>query len=418
MKGHPMISKGNLIPIFLCVTFALQISNAGWYRQNSAIGGNLNKVVAIDENNVWACGRAALALKTTDGGSSWNSINVGLGNSYYDISFPTADIGFITSDVGLLQTTNGGTTWQVQSTSSLDEITFLTSTMGWSCGVVGSATALRSTTDGGLTWGQVFSRNGTGVYEPPFFVLDSLRIWVYGGGNKLFRTTNAGLTWDSSMTTSGQWGSICFVDSSTGWLSGGWSYMNSYSCFAKTTNGGVTWTDISFPSAGYLFSTWFASEEAGWVADNYGNIFATSDGGQNWYIQFSTHNTALESLGFIDGDTGWAVGGGGEIVKTTDGGVTSVPSTSEIPVAFSLFQNYPNPFNPTTTIKFQIAHSGLVTLKVFDVLGREVATVVNQEMKPGTYEKRFDGNGLASGVYLYRLATGDFMDTKKFMLIK
>ncbi|MBI5471184.1 MAG: T9SS type A sorting domain-containing protein [Ignavibacteriae bacterium] len=107
------------------------------------------------------------------------------------------------------------------------------------------------------------------------------------------------------------------------------------------------------------------------------------------------------------------------------GDPTAVGSVVETPREFRLYQNYPNPFNPSTTFKFQIPdgsghrpNTNHVTLKVFDMLGREVATVVNEEMGPGNYEKVFDGTNLASGVYLYRLNAGDFSQTKKLLLIR
>lgn len=90
----------------------------------------------------------------------------------------------------------------------------------------------------------------------------------------------------------------------------------------------------------------------------------------------------------------------------------------QTPEVFELNQNYPNPFNPTTSIKFSIPKSGEVTLKVFDVLGREVATLVNQTMNAGAYTFNFDASKLASGMYVYRLTAGDFVASKKMMLLK
>lgn len=95
-------------------------------------------------------------------------------------------------------------------------------------------------------------------------------------------------------------------------------------------------------------------------------------------------------------------------------GEPSVNSTR----GFYLTQNYPNPFNPTTNIEFRIANFGLVTLKVYDVLGREVATLVNEERKPGNYEVSWDASGMASGVYFYRLQTPTLMSTKRMVLMK
>ena len=85
---------------------------------------------------------------------------------------------------------------------------------------------------------------------------------------------------------------------------------------------------------------------------------------------------------------------------------------------FSLSQNYPNPFNPTTTISFSIAKRGLVTLKIYNVLGREIKTLVNQEKLPGNYQVKFNGGDLASGVYFYQVKTGDKVTAKKMILLK
>ena len=102
-------------------------------------------------------------------------------------------------------------------------------------------------------------------------------------------------------------------------------------------------------------------------------------------------------------------------VTPLSGGITPV---SNIADKFSLSQNYPNPFNPTTTINFSIPKSGFVALKVFDVLGREVATLVNETKVAGNYTVDFDGSGLSSGVYFYRIEAGDFISMKKMMLTK
>ncbi|MBZ0203530.1 MAG: T9SS type A sorting domain-containing protein [Ignavibacteria bacterium] len=92
--------------------------------------------------------------------------------------------------------------------------------------------------------------------------------------------------------------------------------------------------------------------------------------------------------------------------------------STEIPENFSLSQNYPNPFNPATHIGFRIADFGLVRIIVYDALGREVQTLVNQELQPGTYEVDFDGSNLPSGVYYYKLESESFTETKKMVLLK
>ena len=96
----------------------------------------------------------------------------------------------------------------------------------------------------------------------------------------------------------------------------------------------------------------------------------------------------------------------------------TVVSNPKIPVDFGLSQNYPNPFNPTTNIGYRIADVGLVTLKVYNVLGQRVATLVNKVEQPGSYEMQFDGSNLASGVYFYRLDSGNHSKTMKCLLLK
>lgn len=94
------------------------------------------------------------------------------------------------------------------------------------------------------------------------------------------------------------------------------------------------------------------------------------------------------------------------------------PISSEVPANYSLSQNYPNPFNPTTNIKFAVAKSGFVNLKVYDLSGKEVASLVNDNLSAGTYSYAFDGSKLSSGIYFYTIRANDFTETKKMMLIK
>lgn len=88
------------------------------------------------------------------------------------------------------------------------------------------------------------------------------------------------------------------------------------------------------------------------------------------------------------------------------------------PESFALYSNYPNPFNPSTKIRYAISQSAFTTLKVYSILGQEVATLVNEEKTPGVYEVNFDGLNLTSGTYIYKLQAGNFIDTKKMILLK
>jgi tetratricopeptide (TPR) repeat protein len=99
-------------------------------------------------------------------------------------------------------------------------------------------------------------------------------------------------------------------------------------------------------------------------------------------------------------------------------GITSEEKEQIIPKEYSLYQNYPNPFNPVTTIKFDLPNDGLVQLEIFDILGRRITILVNEYKSAGSYEHQFDASNLASGVYVYKLQSGDFLSSKKMLLIK
>jgi len=98
---------------------------------------------------------------------------------------------------------------------------------------------------------------------------------------------------------------------------------------------------------------------------------------------------------------------------------SGIINTSEnIPNEIELFQNYPNPFNPKTNIQYQVPELSFVSLKIYDVLGNEIATLVNKEKLIGSYEVDFDATGLPSGIYFYQLKAGSFIQTKKMILLK
>lgn len=107
-----------------------------------------------------------------------------------------------------------------------------------------------------------------------------------------------------------------------------------------------------------------------------------------------------------------------KILSVTNSSVTDVAETKAAPSEYKLDQNYPNPFNPSTKIAYSIPQNSFVTLKVFDVLGKEVATLVNETKNAGNYEATFDASKLTSGMYIYELKTNNFVQNKKMMLVK
>ena len=153
------------------------------------------------------------------------------------------------------------------------------------------------------------------------------------------------------------------------------------------------------------------------------DVFRTTDGGETWTSVLSpTRAGFLNAVNFIDGNRGTAVGANGLILRTTTGGTTWIeedpPLTATLPTEMSLSQNYPNPFNPETKIRFSIVSTQHATLTVYDLLGRRVTVLVDEKKPPGKYEVAFDGTRLASGMYIYRLTAGTYVESRKMLLLK
>jgi hypothetical protein len=191
----------------------------------------------------------------------------------------------------------------------------------------------------------------------------------------------------------------------------------------RTNNGGATWTSQTNPLSGtldYFTSVSFTDANTGTVVGTGGTIVRTTDGGASWTSQSINPTDTLLGVSFTDANTGTAVGNNGTILRTNTGGVTAVKEyvSTTIPTGFSLMQNYPNPFNPNTAIRFSLAEASFASLKVYNIVGQEITTLVNKRMSPGIYEVSWNANGLPSGVYFYRLQVGSYTETKKLVLLK
>ena len=164
-----------------------------------------------------------------------------------------------------------------------------------------------------------------------------------------------------------------------------------------------------------------------WFSLSRGGFYKFENG--NWsHLYPTTPNLVDENSKacFVDSNGNiWIGYDNGHVAIYNEGGIVNIDNKKEnelSDIKYFLNQNYPNPFNPSTVINYSIAKSGFVTLKVFDVLGREVAVLVNKEQSKGNYKVNFDVNsasgGLSSGVYYYKLSTSKFSETKKMLLLR
>ncbi|MCX6162361.1 MAG: T9SS type A sorting domain-containing protein [Ignavibacteriae bacterium] len=170
-------------------------------------------------------------------------------------------------------------------------------------------------------------------------------------------------------------------------------------------------------------SLFFINSNTGWVVGS--TIMKTTNGGTNWnndlpnLIPYSDSYNCLHSVFFSDQNTGWVVGSYAAIFSITNGGSTLINQIStETPAGYSLCQNFPNPFNPSTKISFQLPVVSSSSLKIFDITGKEVATLVNERLNAGTYTVDWNASEFPSGVYFYRLTAEGYGETRKMMLIR
>jgi len=389
---------------------------------------NLYSIHFINSKTGFSAGDYGAILKTTNSGLNWFSLNlISAANVFQSIYFTDSLNGLVCDWDGYIwKTTNGGTNWQSQFLGmGLFDIDFVNNNTGYICG----SGCILKTTNKGINW--IGQDPGIAVEFRSIFFLDENTGYSGGKYGNLIKTTNGGVNWISLNSGSTQIiFSIYFVNQITG-------YLLTCNSILKTTNAGNSWFEnltgiVDCLEGGIEFSDENTGYAVGGQQANYSLVYKTTNGGINWNQQTCDVKRQLYSLSIINSDTVFAAGWNGSILRTINGGgnVWININNSEIPSSFSLGQNYPNPFNPVTNIQFQVppCHScggrgyppghPLVVIKVYDLLGKEVKTLVNEYKQPGTYQVSFNAEGLSTGIYFYRMTAGDFSETKKLVLIK
>ncbi len=351
-------------------------------------------------------------IKSTNTGVSWQVVGQldSLTGYITDMHFFNANTGYAAIDTNpsgypkLHKTTNAGLNWQyialIDSNYITEDIYFMDINTGFLCGyLVGlQRSSIYKTTNGGVNWSRNDFLYTEGFVEVNFFNASTgLAVGNSGPnflGTKIFRTTNAGNSWDSIF-----------------------AYPNVSPQFVKILTG----TSTAFASGFLAYDTMTAFTKT--------YTFKSTDYGLNWIVKYFNNENLISGCKLIDQNNFFMSGGDlsdkAVILKSTNGGNVLVKNTeSSIPSSFFLYQNYPNPFNPTTSIKYCIPVCNSseswnpVIMKIYNILGKEIATLVNEKQSPGTYEVKFDARNLPSGVYFYKLQSENFIEVKRMVLIK
>ncbi|GEM_PF-2076898 len=359
-----------------------------------------------------------LFLATTNGGQTWSTKGSIPDSIYYMIgaSFLNSMLGYVTADAHpqsgiarILKTTDGGETWErltiPDSVVSLRSISFQDSLAAIAAGY------------------QFRNNRVSGV---------------------ILRTSDAGANWQlTDFPPVDNFTDIFFVNSSTGFAVGVYSTSGfgvpPPGAIYKTTDAGVSWFPLAYQpdtvliegvrfakgtGTGIIYGDKYTTDSLGFGKQLL--FFArTTDYGTSWTESIITvdSNKILHGGKLITPLVGYLCGGDvftkGIMLHTTNGGVTGVDGNDvQIVQNYQLLQNYPNPFNPSTTISFTLPRSSFVTLKVYSVLGQELYTIFSGILSPAVYNFLWRAPALASGIYYYRLQAGEFVETKKMVVLR
>jgi photosystem II stability/assembly factor-like uncharacterized protein len=405
-------------------------SQSNWVLLNTSTNYNLLSVFFINSETGFTGGVTGNLLKTTNGGINW-AIKYTASSTIADIFFINNNTGWVIGYGGVkLKSTNCGETWFSISNSNHSKysIQFKDSLLGFDVGGWNGA-IYEKTTDGGMSWNQMlFSQYNN--FNNIFFInyntgfIAGCRNLNYISNSPLLKTTDGGTTWINKLPRMPEYQNVQFTSNDTGYVIWYYQYL------MKTINCGENWDSIYKFILNPINDSYFINNNTGFVISSdgsgHGVVYKTINGGFNWSTSIFNTQIPLNAIRFINPNTGYIACENGYIYKTTNGGVGIKQISEIVPRSYSLSQNYPNPFNPVTKIRFDLPNrfpiktfgNDRVVLKVYDILGKEIETLVNEQLAPGTYSVDFDSTNFPSGVYFYRIVAGDFISVKRMVLIK
>ena len=419
-----------IVLIFLELTQDSFHAQQYWIRQPSPTTSWLYRCAFTDTLNGWAAGDSGIVIHTSDGGNSWVIQPTPFNYFIEYLFFLNKRLGWgITHDFNytttvFFKTTNGGTNWlasqYLDTTLLFNSIYFLDSLQGYLTGYSG---LILKTTNAGAVWNRCFVDSNFFAQFPVKNVAFYNSQLGYGCGGVM---DFAGVVWNTS--TSGAswtaWGvapePINFIlplNATTAIGTGGDFEFGA--SIVKTTNSGVNWDyrPLNIFGVGQKIAKRTPSES--WIPMGFSQRWAaTFDVFNSWSQISAPDTTSIYDAVFIDSMHGWAFGSSGAIYKYNTSANGIKITQNNLPSEPELLQNYPNPFNPSTTIVYRLSKPSLVKIILYDILGREVKDLFVGSQNSGEYNFRFDAEGLASGIYFYKLEAGTFSQTKKMILSK
>lgn len=356
-----------------------------WNELNSNISNNLSGL-SVHDGIMLAAGENGVILRSADNGDTWLPILPGTLENLNDAEIHGNNAVVCGNNGIIYYSQDAGINWQespVNTTHNLLDINFINTYTGF---ITGENGTLLKTTDGGVTWAES-NLSFTNAKFNSIEAIDENRLIVVGDMGKAFLSIDGGITWygPSGVMYENNFNDVVFFDEFNGCIAADDGLM------LRTTDGGESWESATVNASGTLYdfkSVAFSDLNSGISVGSEGVEIYTIDGGATWFEN-------------------------GEIMNSITGKKTARILTSK---------NFPNPFNPTTNISYELPFDADVTVKVFDITGKEVASLFSGYQAKGNHSVIFNAWNLSSGVYFYRidvssLYTG-FTDVKKMILAK
>ncbi len=408
INDNPDLHKTNIkmkksFTIFLFVLFlSVSIkSNAQWVQISNWYYGGYVYSLASKDSNIFA-GTSSGIFVSMNNGTSWTqTFNHDVVSSF---AFSDSNI-FAGTYSGIFVSANNGASWS-QTTLNNRSI----ASLGVRGNNIFAGTAVNGiyrSTNNGSSWNQIALNNLT-VYS---LAVSGNNIFAGTFVNGVWLSTNNGANW--TQTALNNQSVLALTVSGNNVFAG----TANYGVYLSTNNG-TTWSQTALNNLD--ISSFAISGSNVFVGTGGSGVCQSTNNGTSWIPINQGFNTIHTLVSLLIANNFILAGTlGNSVWRRPLSEVIGIQNISmEIPLSYSLSQNYPNPFNPITTIRYAIPHNGYVRLIVFDALGKEIETLVNEKQSAGTYEATFNASQLPSGVYFYRLTTDNFSDTMRMLLVK
>jgi hypothetical protein len=388
-------------------------------------GDRFRDVCVVNQNIIWVTKvvTANNICRTTDGGNTWQVFS-GINDEIYYVSAVSENKAWVSTIHGdVFVTNNGGLNWIEQLYQPKEFINFLKffneNTGFFATDPVNDTVGFFFTRNGGINW--IRSQNSPvipyvlALLENCVNALDTNFIWMCVSPTQnqyIFYRLTDGLSsiWHSyPYNETGTFRNAVFSDHNNGLVTGSGKIL-------FTSNGGVNWSLRNSIPGGFTAFDFCIVPGPNWVVLNSGNSILLS---KDFFLTWQA-NSGFSPLYYSDAkDTNsiWIAYGNGNLLKYNFNSIGIIKLGNEIPKDFHLSQNYPNPFNPSTKIRFALQSASDFSIKVYDMLGREVYSIYDSK-QAGEYEFTFNGSTFASGIYFYQIKASSFVDTKKMILLK